>query len=97
MSILYLKETNYCYEGVNHSHKGTEMAYNYNPLWETMKKQKISTYYLIKNGINPRIIHKLKHNQNVNVETIHNICNLLNQCSVEEVVEITFKEQNKKE
>lgn len=71
------------------------MAYNYNPLWNTLKKNNISTYYLIKNGINPRIIHKLKHNENVNIETIHNICKLMNHCAVEDVVEIRFKDDEK--
>lgn len=71
------------------------MSYNYNPLWKTMKQLNLSTYYLIKNGINPRIIHKLKHNQNVNVDTIERVCRLLNHCPVEDVLKIEFEGNNK--
>lgn len=66
------------------------MAYNYKPLWQTMKRLNRSTYYLIKSGINPRIIYKLKHNLNVNIDTIERICSLLDQCPVQDVVEISF-------
>ena len=69
------------------------MPYNYNPLWKTMKRLKFSTYYLIQNGINPRIIYKLKHNLNVNIQTLEQICQLLNECAVEDVVEIEFKKE----
>ena len=69
------------------------MPYNYNPLWKTMKRLERSTYYLIQNGINPRIIYKLKHNLNANIQTLEQICQLLNECPVEDVVEISFKKE----
>ncbi|RRD95851.1 XRE family transcriptional regulator [Clostridiales bacterium COT073_COT-073] len=69
------------------------MPYNYNPLWKTMKKLNLSTYYLIKNGVNPRTIYKLKHNLNVNLQTLEQICQLLEECAIEEVVEISFPKE----
>lgn len=61
--------------------------YNYNPLWVTMDKKQISTYYLIQNGIDARTIYNLKHNQSVTVLTIEKLCNVLD-CNGEDIVEI---------
>lgn len=60
-----------------------------------MRKLNLSTYYLIKNGINPRTIHKLKNNMNVTIDTIVSVCKLLNKCNIEDVVEVTFEDETK--
>lgn len=61
--------------------------YNYNPLWETMKKKNITTYHLIKHGVEKKTIYNLQHNANVTVLTLEKLCSILD-CPVNEVVYI---------
>lgn len=60
---------------------------SYAPLWETMKRKKISTYTLrVKLGFSPGTLTQLKNNRHVSTHTIDTLCNLLD-CDVQEVVE----------
>ncbi len=60
---------------------------SYTPLWETMKKQNISTYTLIKKyGINPRTINNLKHGKSITMYTLERICKILN-CKPNDVID----------
>ena len=68
-------------------YRGRQM-FNYNPLWETLRKKEISTYRLIQMGIDSHTLDSLKHNRNVTVGTLDRLCSMLN-CSVSDVVEIT--------
>ncbi|NBH71103.1 XRE family transcriptional regulator [Clostridiaceae bacterium] len=61
--------------------------YSYEPLWQTMKKKKITTYQLIKQGIEKKTIYNLQHNANVTVLTLEKLCTILD-CSVSDVVKI---------
>ena len=36
--------------------------YNYDPLWKTMKAKDVTTYKLIKCGIEKKTIYNLQHN-----------------------------------
>ena len=59
---------------------------SYEPLWETMRQQRISTYAMInKYGIPSSTIHSLKHNGNINMLTLERLCNVLN-CTPDHVV-----------
>lgn len=59
---------------------------SYEPLWETMEKQGITTYTLInKHGINPRTINNLKHNKSITMFTLERLCQILD-CQAESVV-----------
>ena len=61
---------------------------SYAPLWQTLDQKQITTYTLItKYNIDKKIIYKLKHNQNVTIETLEKICIALG-CKIEEVVKI---------
>lgn len=61
---------------------------SYEPLWETMKRKKISTYVLIyKLNFNKGTLSRMKKGANVNISTIQQLCELL-ECSVEDVVRI---------
>ena len=61
----------------------------YAPLWETMKKKQISTYTLIKDhGFSQGTLDALKHDRNITMATLNDICNLL-QCRPEDVIEYT--------
>lgn len=59
----------------------------YDRLWETMKKQGVSQYALIKkHGISPAQITRLKRNESVSTNTIDMFCNIL-ECDVEDIME----------
>ncbi len=59
---------------------------SYKPLWETMQKKGITTYQLIQQGIDRKIIHNLKHNGNITMLTAEKLCKIIG-CSISEVVE----------
>ncbi|MBP3634269.1 MAG: helix-turn-helix transcriptional regulator [Oscillospiraceae bacterium] len=62
---------------------------SYAPLWETMKKQNISTYTLIKeHNISSRTIHNLKHNKSITLYTMERLCSILH-CQAESIVLFT--------
>ena len=59
--------------------------YSYDPLWETMKRKNITTYYLIKHGIEKKTIYNLQHHANITVLTLEKLCSILD-CEVSDVV-----------
>lgn len=59
---------------------------SYNPLWKTLEKRGISTYWLLKQGIDRKTLHNLKHNKNTTLLTIEKLCNILD-CDMVDVVE----------
>ena len=60
---------------------------SYEPLWKTLKRKNVTTYKLIKDyNLSRGILDKLKHNRNVNVDTIGRLCEMLD-CNVEDVME----------
>lgn len=63
------------------------MMYSYEPLWKTMKKKDVTTYQLIKQGIEKKTIYNLQHNANVTVLTLEKLCTILD-CEVSDVIEI---------
>ena len=61
----------------------------YEPLWETMKKKQVSTYTLIKDyGFSKGTLDALKHNRNITMATLNDICNLL-ECTPADVIQFT--------
>lgn len=59
---------------------------SFEPLWETVKRQGLTTYKLIhKHGISRGTMDKLKHNRNVTLETVERLCEILD-CKIEDVV-----------
>lgn len=58
----------------------------YTPLWDTMKKQGISTYALInKYNISSSTINRLRHNMGVTTQLIDDLCVILD-CKVEDIM-----------
>lgn len=56
-------------------------------LWETMKKQNISTYQLReKCGIDSKTIRRLKANDNIETRTLNKLCAVLH-CKLEDIAE----------
>lgn len=60
--------------------------YNYEPLWETMAKKGITTYYLINHkGFSSHMMSNLRHNKNVTVETLYRLAQIL-ECTPNDIV-----------
>ena len=60
---------------------------SYEPLWNTMKAQNITTYTLIyKLGFSPNTIHNLKHNKSITIYTLEKLCSVLN-CTPNDILE----------
>ncbi len=56
-------------------------------LWQTMSEKNITQYDLYTHyHINRSQINRLKHNKNVEVNTIDRLCNIL-KCRVEDIME----------
>lgn len=65
----------------------------YERLWQTMKEKGITQYDLYTTyHINRSQLDRLRHNKNVEVNTIDRLCNLLH-CRVEDVME-HFQDDN---
>lgn len=59
---------------------------SYEPLWETMKRKKVTTYALIyKHGFSPYTITNLKRGKSITMFTLEKLCTVLN-CQAESVV-----------
>ena len=59
----------------------------FNKLWETMKRQGVSTYVLReKCGIDSKTIRRLKANDNIETKTLDKLCVALN-CKLEDIAE----------
>ena len=59
----------------------------YDRLWITMEKKGITQYDLYtRYNVNRSQLNRLRHNQNVEVNTIDRLCNIL-QCNVEDIME----------
>ena len=61
-------------------------------LWETLKKNNVSTYYLReKCGIDSKTVRRLKANENIETKTLDKICQVLN-CKLEDIAEFVPEE-----
>ena len=68
----------------------------YNPFWDTMKKNNISTYVLItRYNISSSTISRLKNNKPITTTTLNDLCRILH-CSVEDIIEYIDLEKKEK-
>ena len=59
---------------------------DYSPLWEYMKENKITQYYLLKKvGIDSKTLANMKKNGNITLFTVEKICKALN-CTPNDIV-----------
>lgn len=59
----------------------------YDRLWQTMKDRGVTQYDLYTHhGVNRSRINRLRHNKNVEVNTIDRLCDIL-RCRVEDIME----------
>jgi DNA-binding Xre family transcriptional regulator len=59
---------------------------SYNPLFQTMKDKKITSYRLGKMGFPLSNYYAMKRGDNISTHTLNQLCKLL-QCRVEDVIE----------
>ena len=58
----------------------------YDRLWQTMKQRGVSQYDLYTHyNVNRSQLNRLRHNENVEINTIDKLCNIL-QCRVEDIM-----------
>ena len=59
----------------------------YDRLWQTMKQRGVSQHDLYTHyNVNRSQLNRLRHNENVEINTIDKLCNIL-QCRVEDIME----------
>lgn len=66
---------------------GVNAIFDYSPLWETMRKNSVSQYYLLQNGIDNKTLDSLKKDKNITMVTLEKLCRLVG-CSPNDVVHI---------
>ena len=58
----------------------------FNPLWQTLKIKGITTYKLEHQyGMSKSMIHKLKHNQSITLQTLNQLCAMLD-CNITDII-----------
>lgn len=64
------------------------MKISYAPFWKTIKKKGLSQYVLIyKMGIRNSLMHKLRHNLDIRLTTVADLCEKLD-CNIDDIVEL---------
>lgn len=66
---------------------GVNAIFDYSPLWETMRKNGVSQYYLLQNGIDNKTLDSLRKNRNITMVTLEKLCRLVD-CTPNDVVRI---------
>lgn len=83
--MLFYANNNYIARNYERKRKIREMI-KYDKLWETMKAKGISQYDLYTHyHMNRSQLNRLRHNQNVEVNTIDKLCSILD-CNVEDIM-----------
>lgn len=66
---------------------------SYRPLWAIMEEKGVTTYRLIKQGIDSRTVSNLKHNENITMLTAEKLCRIIG-CKIIDIVEFVEEEKN---
>lgn len=59
---------------------------SYEPLFQTMKEKKISSYELDKRGFPRSTYYAIKHGKSITTNTINQLCSILH-CNVSDIME----------
>ena len=59
--------------------------FDYRPLWDTMRKNSVSQYQLLKGGIDNKTLDSLKKNKNITMVTLEKLCRIVG-CTPNDVV-----------
>lgn len=58
----------------------------FDKLWQTMQERGITQYDLYtKYNMNRAQLHRLRHNQNIETNTLYRLCNILD-CNIEDIM-----------
>lgn len=69
----------------------------YEPFFDTLRLKRITTYKLVNDfGFSKGTLDSLKQNRNITMDTLNNICNLLD-CDINDVIRYTKDIANKRE
>jgi len=69
----------------------------YEPFFDTLRLKRITTYKLVNDfGFSKGTLDSLKQNRNITMETLNNICNLLD-CDINGVIKYTKDIASKRE
>lgn len=58
---------------------------DYSPLWETMRKHKVTQYHLLQSGIDNKTLDSLKKNKNITMLTLEKLCGIIG-CTPNDVI-----------
>lgn len=65
---------------------------NYEPLWKTMEKKKITKYQLIYHwGLSANTMRRISHNEAISTNTLNELC-LIIDCKVEDILKFEASE-----
>ena len=59
--------------------------FDYRPLWDTMRKNGVSQYQLLKGGIDNKTLDSLKKSKNITMVTLEKLCRIVG-CTPNDVV-----------
>jgi len=59
--------------------------FDYSPMWETMEKNGISQYQLLKGGIDNKTLDSLKKGKNITMITLEKLCRIIG-CTPNEII-----------
>ena len=69
----------------------------YDPFWRTMKAKNISSYKLEKQyGLSKSVIHKLRHNLNMELASINALCKMF-ECDIFDIIAYIPDEEDSNE
>ncbi|MCC8026122.1 MAG: helix-turn-helix domain-containing protein [Clostridium sp.] len=66
---------------------------SYEPLFETMKRKKVTSYRLQKEGFSRATYYSIKQGNSISTNTINQLCKIL-ECNVSDI--ITFVDEDRK-
>ena len=76
---------NYFYNGRRQSWVVISI-FDYSPMWETMKRNGVSQYLLLKNGIDNKTLDSIKKNKNITMITLEKLCKIIG-CTPNDIVQ----------
>ena len=62
-----------------------DMAFDYTPLWETMKRKGVSQYQLLQNGIDNKTLDSLKKGKGITMVTMEKLCKIIG-CTPNDII-----------
>ena len=69
---------------------------DYTPFWKTLERSEENWYTLTKrHHVSDSTLHRLKHNKDVSMKTVNDMCRILN-CDIEDIAVYVASDQDQK-